>query len=196
MAIFTDGTNISISGINTENTSTTSNSLKTLSDTARSGTNPADGAPFGMSEFQNYSHPSPFTSQSTSGFFNSFTQGKANRQRRGLFGFSDATLVLGGAGNSTIYTITDVTSKNEINGPSNADQDSRQGLIIAGTRPSGVTADPDGWTTVTFSNSSNNSSVNRSAMTYVENNTFWSFTLNDETLYLAASGTGGIMTFT
>ena len=48
--------NIKISDINTENTSTTSNSLKTLSDTAASGTDPADGAPYGMGEFRGYSH--------------------------------------------------------------------------------------------------------------------------------------------
>ena len=50
--------NISISSINTENSSTTSNSLKTLSDTATSGTDPADGAPYAMSEFSGYSHAS------------------------------------------------------------------------------------------------------------------------------------------
>ena len=49
-------TNVKISDINTENTSTTSNSLKTLSDTAASGTDPADGAPYGMGEFRGYSH--------------------------------------------------------------------------------------------------------------------------------------------
>lgn len=48
--------NIKISDINTENTSTTSNSLKTLSDTAVSGTDPADGAPYGMGEFGGYAH--------------------------------------------------------------------------------------------------------------------------------------------
>ena len=48
--------NISISAINTENTSTASNSLKTLSDTATTGTDPADGAPYAMSEFSGYTH--------------------------------------------------------------------------------------------------------------------------------------------
>ena len=48
--------NISISAINTENSSTTSNSLKTLSDTATAGTDPADGAPYAMSEFSGYTH--------------------------------------------------------------------------------------------------------------------------------------------
>jgi len=48
--------NISISSINTENESTTSNSLKTLSDTASAGSDPADGAPYAMSEFSGYTH--------------------------------------------------------------------------------------------------------------------------------------------
>ena len=47
---------ITISQINTENTSTASNSLKTLSDTAKSGSDPADGAPYAMSEFFSYNH--------------------------------------------------------------------------------------------------------------------------------------------
>ena len=64
MALQGSGT-ITISQINTENTSTASNSLKTLSDTARSGTNPADGAPYHMSEFYSYAHPAPGPSTQT-----------------------------------------------------------------------------------------------------------------------------------
>ena len=53
---------ISISQINTENTSTTSNSLKTLSDTATAGSDPADGAPYGIGEFSLYAHALPVVS--------------------------------------------------------------------------------------------------------------------------------------
>ena len=49
-------TNVSISAINTEVDTVSSNSLKTLSDNAKSGSDPADGAPYGMGEFRGYSH--------------------------------------------------------------------------------------------------------------------------------------------
>ena len=42
--------NISMTAINTEVTSVDSLSLKTLSDNATSGSDPNDGAPYGMSE--------------------------------------------------------------------------------------------------------------------------------------------------
>ena len=48
--------NISISSINTENTSTTSNSLKTLSETAIEGLSTLNEAPYAMSEFSGYQH--------------------------------------------------------------------------------------------------------------------------------------------
>tara|TARA_B100000900_G_scaffold407627_1_gene420605 strand:- start:334 stop:1152 length:819 start_codon:yes stop_codon:yes gene_type:complete len=48
--------NISISSINTENASTTSNSLKTLSETAVEGLSTLNEAPFAMSEFSGYEH--------------------------------------------------------------------------------------------------------------------------------------------
>ena len=53
-------TNISMGAINTEVTSTNSHSLKTLSDNATSGSDPADGAPYGMGEFSSYTHAIPY----------------------------------------------------------------------------------------------------------------------------------------
>ena len=47
---------ISISQINTEVTSSSSNSLKTLSDAAKAGSDPKDGQPYGIGEFSLYSH--------------------------------------------------------------------------------------------------------------------------------------------
>tara|TARA_B100001094_G_scaffold153419_1_gene148466 strand:+ start:12632 stop:13111 length:480 start_codon:yes stop_codon:yes gene_type:complete len=49
-------TNVSISAINTEVDTVSSNSLKTLSDAAKSGSDPKDGAPYGMGEFRGYDH--------------------------------------------------------------------------------------------------------------------------------------------
>jgi len=47
---------ISLNAINAEVSSVDSGSLVTLSGNATSGSDPADGAPFGMLEFNNYSH--------------------------------------------------------------------------------------------------------------------------------------------
>ena len=195
-----DDNPISISAINTENTSTTSNSLKILSDTARTGTDPADGAPYGMGEFSEYSHPSPFTSQSTTGTHSQFTQGKNSCLRRrfggapGAYNFSDATLVLGAAGNTHVYTIYEVTSK-EGTAPASGDTDQRQGLIIRGIE-SGNIAAPTGWSTITMSNASINWTKSASDFTITnnysssQNQTFWTFYIGDETLYLSQTGTG------
>jgi len=49
-------TNVKISDINTENTSTTSNSLKTLSETAVEGLSTLNESPYGMGEFRGYTH--------------------------------------------------------------------------------------------------------------------------------------------
>jgi len=60
-------TNVSISAINTEVDTVSSNSLKTLSDAAKTGSDPKDGAPYGMGEFRGYSHgPSTVTITYTS----------------------------------------------------------------------------------------------------------------------------------
>lgn len=60
-------TNVSISAINTEIDTVSSNSLKTLSDAAKTGSDPKDGAPYGMGEFRGYSHgPSTVTITYTS----------------------------------------------------------------------------------------------------------------------------------
>ena len=60
-------TNVSISAINTEVDTVSSNSLKTLSDAAKTGSDPKDGAPYGMGEFRGYSHgPSTLTITYTS----------------------------------------------------------------------------------------------------------------------------------
>ena len=187
-------TDVSISAINTENSATTSNSLKTLSETAVEGLSTLNEAPYAMSEFRGYTHDLPFTSTATNGTYNSFTQGKNDTQRRGFFNFSDATHKLAASGNTTIYTITNVSSKSEVGGPNNPDTDSRQGLIIAGTTPSNSSPDPVGWNRVTFSNSSNNASVERTDMTFFRNNSFFSFSLGGEDMILAGSGTG-TMTF-
>ena len=59
--------NISISAINTEVDTVSSTSLKTLSDAAKSGSDPKDGAPYGMGEFAGYNHgPSTVTVTYTS----------------------------------------------------------------------------------------------------------------------------------
>ena len=52
-------TNVSMAAINTEVGSVNSHSLKTLSDNATSGSDPADGAPYGMGEFRGYIHEEP-----------------------------------------------------------------------------------------------------------------------------------------
>ena len=195
MAIFPNLSNITISGINTENTSTASNSLKTLSDTSRSGTDPADGAPYAMSEFQNYAHTAPFTSQSTTGTFSQFTQGKNSCLRRRFDNFSDATLVLGAAGNTHIYTIYEVTSK-EGTGPSSADTDQRQGLVIRGIESGNISNPPTGWSTITMSNASITWTKSASDFTITnsysstQDQTFWTFRIDDETLYLSQTSTG------
>jgi hypothetical protein len=189
-----DDNPISISAINTENTSTTSNSLKTLSDTARTGTDPADldGGPYGMGEFSEYSHPSPFTSQSTSGTMNQFTQGKNSCLRRAMFSLTDDTLVLGGTGNTHIYTIRNISSK-EGTAPSSADTDQRQGLVISGYETGNIAA-PTGWSTLTMTNSQINWSKSASDFTITNNYnssnniTYWTFRIDDETLYLSDSG--------
>jgi len=49
-------TNVSISAINAEVDTVSSNSLKTLSEAAKTGSDPKDGAPFGMGEFRGYNH--------------------------------------------------------------------------------------------------------------------------------------------
>ena len=59
-------TNISMAAINTEVTSVNSHSLKTLSDNATSGSDPADGAPYGMGEFSGYTHAIPYTAATSS----------------------------------------------------------------------------------------------------------------------------------
>ena len=151
---------------------------------------PDGSTPYKMSEFHGYSQDLPFTSVSFTGSYNQFSQGKNNTQRRGFFNFSDATHKLAASGNQTIYTITDIKSKNEQGGPNNPDTDSRQGLIISGTTPSNSSPDPVGWNRITFSNSSNNASVERTDMTFFRNNSFFSFSLAGETMILAESGTG------
>ena len=60
-------TNVSISAINTEVDTVSSTSLKTLSDAAKAGSDPKDGAPYGMGEFRGYDHgPSTVTVTYTS----------------------------------------------------------------------------------------------------------------------------------
>jgi len=70
-------TNISISAINTENTDTTSNSLKTLSETAIEGLSTLNEAPYAMSEFANYSH----VFNTTYSLYTTNSGGKANIDR-------------------------------------------------------------------------------------------------------------------
>ena len=151
---------------------------------------PDGSTPYKMSEFYNYSQDLPFTAVSFTGSYNQFTQGKNSTQRRGFFSYSDSTHRLAASGNTTIYTITNVASKNEYFGPNSSDTDSTQGLIISGTTPSNSSPDPVGWNRITFSNSSNNASVQRTDMTFYRNNSFFSFSLAGETMILAQSGTG------
>ena len=58
--------NISMKAINTEVTSVDSHSLETLSNNATSGSDPADGAQYGMKEFSGYTHAVPFPAATSS----------------------------------------------------------------------------------------------------------------------------------
>ena len=58
--------NISMKAINTEVTSVDSHSLETLSNNATSGSDPADGAQYGMKEFSGYTHAVPYPAATSS----------------------------------------------------------------------------------------------------------------------------------
>ena len=63
-------TNVSMDAIDTENTAYNpymgvNVSLKSLSDTATAGTDPKDGAPYGMGEFRGYTHIQTWTTTAT-----------------------------------------------------------------------------------------------------------------------------------
>tara|TARA_B100001093_G_C26267058_1_gene775249 strand:+ start:66 stop:578 length:513 start_codon:yes stop_codon:yes gene_type:complete len=136
-------TNISISSINTENTSTTSNSLKTLSETAVEGLSTLNEAPYAMSEFQNYAHTysSTFTGYST----NSGGKADITRHRTTL---ANSTAVM----SDGTFTLTLESERGGANGI----------RIIWG----GGSAVSTGWTSVTIAQSNASTfTINRSAMT-------------------------------
>jgi hypothetical protein len=99
MAIGT--TNISISAINTENTATTSNSLKTLSETAVEGLSTLNEAPYAMSEFQNYSH----VFSTNYSLYTTNSGGKANIDRNHM-SLTDSTWPIGADGSDWTVSIS------------------------------------------------------------------------------------------
>jgi hypothetical protein len=58
--------NISMKAINTEVTSVDSHSLETLSNNATAGSDPADGAQYGVKEFSGYTHAVPYPAATSS----------------------------------------------------------------------------------------------------------------------------------
>lgn len=136
-------TNISISSINTENTSTTSNSLKTLSETAVEGLSTLNEAPYAMSEFQNYTHA--FSTTFTGSTTNSGGKADITRHRTTL---ANSTAVM----SDGTFTLTLESERGGATGI----------RIIWG----GGSAVSTGWTSVTIAQSNASTfTINRSAMT-------------------------------
>ena len=153
---------------------------------------PDGNAPYGMAEFYNYSQ---FTSQSTTGTFQQFTQGKAGNVRRRMVNLSDTTLILGSG--STVYNVSWIESEPST-APSSGDTDHIQNIQIFGYAIGNVGA-PNAWTTLTMGGSSSLSwSKSRTSMTAYHNYnssnnyTYWSFSTGSSgsTVYLPSSGTG------
>lgn len=177
MAIGT--TNISISAINTENTSTTSNSLKTLSETAVEGLNTLNEAPYAMSEFQNYAHTysSNFTGYTTN------SGGKANITRYRTTLANNSAVMSDGT-----FTITLESARG-----------THAGLRIIW----GSSAVSTGWTSVTIThsagapNSGSSYTVNRSAMSVTLISGQYSHQLlqNHTDFYLSGDNSAGNITF-
>lgn len=172
-------TNIKISDINTENTATTSNSLKTLSETAIEGVSTLNEAPYAMSEFMNYSHQwsSSFTFSSTTG------GGKAGHTRYHL-NPSDSTMTLSDGSDYTFSIISTVAT--------------HTGFRIRFTHKDGValtssSAWPTAWTSVTVESSAiTNFTLNRTAFTQATVGNSKHFQKDDGVTYMAASGSGTI----
>ena len=161
-------TNVSISAINTENTSTTSNSLKDLSDTATAGSDPADGAPYGMGEFRGYVHA--FSTTFTGSTTNSGGKADITRHRTTL---ANSTAVM----SDGTFTLTLESERGGANGI----------RIIWG----GGSAVSTGWTSVTIAQSNASTfTINRSAMTAgLEAGAYTHRTSSNS---LTGSGTGSI----
>lgn len=187
--------NISLKGLSVDGTADyQAGSSQLMIDTPGEPSSP-DGdavAPYAMSEFYNYSQ---FTSQSTSGTFQQFTQGKANNVRRRMYNLTDSTLVLGTG--STIYTITTIESEPST-APFSNDTDHIQNITISGNQSGNVPA-PNGWSTLTMGGSSSITwSISRSSMQAYynynssNNRTYWNFSTGSSgtTVYLPSSGTG------
>ena len=136
-------TNISISAINTENTSTTSNSLKTLSETAIEGLSTLNEAPYAMSEFQNYVH----TYSSTFSGYSTNSGGKADITRH----------------RTTLANSTAVMSDGTFTLILESERGGHTGIRIIWGGGSAVST---GWTSVTIAQSNASTfTINRSAMT-------------------------------
>ena len=187
--------NISLKGLSVDGTADyQAGSSQIMIDTPGEPSSP-DGdavAPYAMSEFYNYSQ---FTSQSTGGTFQQFTQGKADNVRRRMVNLTDNTLVLGTG--STIYTITAIESEPST-APGSGDTDHIQNITISGNQSGNVPA-PNGWSTLTMGGSSSITwSISRSSMTSYynyntsNNRTYWNFSTGSSgtTVYLPSSGTG------
>ena len=191
--------NISLKGLSVDGTADyQAGSSQLMIDTPGEPSSP-DGdavAPYAMSEFYNYSQ---FTSQSTGGVFQQFTQGKSSNVRRRMTNLTDNTLVLGTG--STIYTITAIESE-QGTAPASGDTDHIQNIRISGNQTGNVPA-PNGWSTVSMGGSSSITwSLSRSSMTAYHNynssnnRTYWYFSTGETgtTVYLPSSG-GGTLTF-
>ena len=189
--------NISLKGLSVDGTSDyQAAGSQILIDTPGEPSSP-DGdavAPYGMSEFYNYSQ---FSSVSTSGTFQQFYQGKAGNVRRRMTSLSDYTLRLGSG--STIYNISFIESEPST-APASNDTDHIQNIQIFGYVSGNQESNPpNAWSTLTMGgNSSITWSIARSAMTssvtYSSSAgiTYWNFSTgtSGSTVYLPSSGTG------
>lgn len=91
--------NISISAINTEVDTVSSTSLKTLSDAAKSGSDPKDGAPYGMGEFAGYNH-GPSTQSIT------FTENGPTGKIESYYSSNHSTTTMAFGGSNLVQFIT------------------------------------------------------------------------------------------
>ena len=178
MAIGT--TNISISAINTENSATTSNSLKTLSETAIEGLSTLNEAPYAMSEFQNYTHA--FSTTFTGSLTNSGGKADINRFRTTL---ADNQAVM----SDGTFTLTVESARG-----------TTFGLRIIWS--SSANAVSTGWTSVTITHSAGspsagtNYTINRSSMNAgLHFGVYAHYIDSNSVSYLAGNSSAGTITF-
>ena len=180
MAIGT--TNISISAINTENTATTSNSLKTLSETAVEGLSTLNEAPYAMSEFANYSH----VFSTNYSLYTTNSGGKAQIDRNHM-GFANNQWPIGADGSTWTVSIDS--------------QPHQTGIVInctrSGNHSSGSTY-PNSWVSV-VATGTNSWTLARSVFTLSysnyssgSNSTTVTFSRQENVTRLSESGSGTV----